>query len=94
LTSSQADWYAYQLDRPDLGEGCAMVFRRPECAGSARPIELKNIDPDAAYLVSLTGETYDQGAAGKMAGRQLAKRVIAIESKPGSVLLRYKKAAP
>jgi alpha-galactosidase len=92
LTTSQADWYAYQLDRPDLGEGCALVFRRPEAAARSRPIELQNIDPEATYQVSLTGETYDQGPMSKMPGRQLARQTITIDSKPGSVLLRYKRA--
>jgi len=91
LSTSQADWYAYQLDRPDLGEGCALVFRRPESASSSRPIELQNIDPDATYQVSLTGETYDQGATSQMPGRQLARQTITIDSKPGSALLRYKR---
>jgi alpha-galactosidase len=94
LTTSQADWYAYQLDRPDLGEGCGLVFRRPEAAASSRTIELQNIDPEASYLVSLTGETYDQGPAIKMKGRRLARQTIAIDSKPGSTLLRYRKRKP
>ena len=91
LTTSQADWYAYQLDRPDLGEGCALVFRRPEATAALCPIELQNIDPDATYQVSLTGETYDQGPTSQMPGRQLARQTITIGSKPGSALLRYRR---
>lgn len=92
LTASQADWYAYQLDGPDLGEGCAVIFRRPEAAAASCPIELQNIDPDAAYLVSLTGETYDQGPTVKKTGRQLARQTVRIDSRPGSALIRYRKA--
>jgi alpha-galactosidase len=92
LTASQADWYAYQLDRPDLGEGCAVIFRRPEATAASYPIELQNIDPDAAYLVSLTGETYDQGPTVKRTGRELVRQTVRIDSQPGSALIRYRKA--
>ena len=46
LTTSQSDWYAFQLDRPSLQRGCVLVFRRAEarrrtprhcaCSGSTR----------------------------------------------------------
>lgn len=94
LTLRQADWYAYQLDRPDLGEGCAVVFRRPEAADSTRTIQLQQIDPNGVYLVSLTGETYIQAPARKMMGSELATLTITIPSQPGSALLRYKRLSP
>ena len=89
LTISQADWYAYQLDRPDLNRGCAFVFRRPEASGDTRQLELRNIDPEATYLASITGETYIEPAPREMSGRELLTLEVQIQSKPGSALLRY-----
>ena len=60
IGTSQGDWHAYQLDRPDLRQGCVLMFRRPESRDSMREIRLENIDPDAEYSVAITGETYEQ----------------------------------
>jgi alpha-galactosidase len=91
LTTSQADWYAYQLDRPDLGQGCVFVFRRPESPDAAREIQLENIDLAARYAVSVTGETYDHAQPVVMSGRELARRTVPIAARPGSALLQYRK---
>ncbi len=94
LTTSQADWYAYQLDRPDLKQGCAMVFRRPENQEAVREIKLQNIDPKAEYSVSITGETYDKTAPRRINGQDLSSLKVRIDSKPGSVLVEYARITP
>ncbi len=91
LTTSQAEWYAYQLDRPDLGQGCVLVFRRPESPDAVRELCLENIAPDARYSVSITGETYKHAEPKIMSGRELARRKVQIDTRPGSVLVQYKK---
>lgn len=91
LTTSQADWYAYQLDRPDLGRGCVLVFRRPESPDPAREICLEGIDSDAEYAVSITGETYERAEPKAMRGRELARRKVGIEARPGSALVLYQR---
>ncbi|MBM4088531.1 MAG: hypothetical protein FJ276_03765 [Planctomycetes bacterium] len=93
LTTSQADWYAYQLDRSDLGEGCVLVFRRPESTQVEQRLELVNIAPESAYLVSVTGETYEHPQPQKMMGREFSQTIIRIEQQPGSALLWYQRAA-
>jgi alpha-galactosidase len=90
LTPNPKDWYAYQMDRPDLSEGCMFVFRRHESSILMCEIILHNIDPEALYQVSITRETYDQGPWVKMTGRELIQPEIKIKEKPGSALLRYK----
>lgn len=92
LTTSQSDWYAYQLDRPDMGEGCALFFRRPENTEPSRQVVLQRIDQDAAYHYTLTGETYDQPEPREISGRELAELTVDIPKAPGSALLRYKRA--
>ncbi len=89
LTTNQKDWYAYQLHRGDLNQGCAFVFRRPDAPDGTRQISLRKIDPAARYLVSITGETYDMVPPKEMDGRDLLQLRIRIESKPGSALIRY-----
>lgn len=93
LTTSQSDWYAYQLDRPDLKRGCALVFRRPEAAEDSREVKLRGIDPAATYLVSISGETYDRPPATETSGRQLTALRVQIDSKPGSALVRYERTS-
>jgi alpha-galactosidase len=94
LGTSQAEWYAYQLDRPDLGEGCALFFRRPECPGSTCAVRLHNIDAQATYRVSITGETYAEGEPREVPGRELCRPTVEIDSQPGSALLRYHRVSP
>jgi len=93
LTADQKDWYAYQLDRPDLGQGCALFFRRPDSAVLMCDIALYNIEPDAQYEVSITGETYEQGPWRPTRGAELMRPEVIIREKPGSALLRYRRAA-
>ena len=94
IGTSQAVWHAYQLDRPDLRQGCVLAFRRPESQDTMREIRLENIDPDAEYSVAISGETYDQPAAKTMRGRELLPVKVQIGSRPGSALLRYSRLRP
>ena len=88
-TINPREWHAYQLDRPDLGRGCALFFRRPASPYPACDVTLQGIDLDAEYEVSITGETYTPGKPQRMSGRDLCTPPIRIDQKPGSVLLRY-----
>jgi alpha-galactosidase len=94
LTTSQADLYAYQLDRPDLAEGCALFFRRADCTRSACEVRLHTIDPQATYLVSITGETYEQADVAEIRGGELLHPAVQIDTQPGSALLRYTRVSP
>jgi alpha-galactosidase len=91
LTTNQSDWFAYQLDRPELGEGCAFFFRRPDSNAQSCDVQLRAIDPKANYEVSITGETYEYGPWKRMKGREFIHPAIVIKEKPGSSLLRYRK---
>ena len=91
LTTSQQDWYACQLDCADLGEGCVLVFRRPESPDAVQKVRLERIDPNAEYSVSITGETYELAPATKISGSALEKTKVRIDTQPGSTLIRYKR---
>jgi alpha-galactosidase len=43
------DWAAYQLDRPDLGEGLVMAFRRRRSPWKTAQFRLRGLDGAAAY---------------------------------------------
>ena len=90
ITVSSADWCAYQLDRPDLGEGIALYFRRHESPYLGIAANLRGIDPVATYEVSLAPD-YAEPDAQRMTGERLATLPIVIEDKPGCILLRYRK---
>ena len=42
-------WMAYQLDRPDLGEGLVVVLKRPQSPYQSVRLILKALDRDAEY---------------------------------------------
>lgn len=91
LTTDQSHWYAYQLDRPDRGDGIVLVFRRPESPDRVQAFTLRNIDPDAVYRISVTGETYETGEWQEVSGHELRDLSVSIDAVPGSTLVRYRR---
>ncbi|HPA47602.1 MAG TPA: alpha-galactosidase, partial [bacterium] len=58
--SQSADlWYAYQMDRPDLGEGLVVVLRRPASSYTSANLKLRGLAPEQKFRVTNpdTGET-------------------------------------
>lgn len=92
LTPDQSDWWAYQLDRPDLQEGIVLAFRRPESEETKAVVQLRGIDGDSGYEVSVTGESYEQTPYRVMRGEMLQELEITIPKQPGSALIRYRRA--
>lgn len=77
------DWLAMQFHRPDLNEGMILAFRRAECPDEALDVSLHGLDAKATYELS-TGY--------RAKGAELMKGLhIAIEGKPGSELITYRK---
>ncbi|MHB1293882.1 MAG: glycoside hydrolase family 36 protein [Anaerolineae bacterium] len=90
LVLASHDWAAYQFDRPDLGEGCAVFLRRHESPFGSMTASLKAIDTSATYEVSLS-EGYAEAPRVRMSGADLTNFQMTIKDMPGSILLRYKK---
>jgi alpha-galactosidase len=88
ITTSAADWHAYQLDRPDLGEGIALYFRRHRSPYLSVQANLRALDPGAKYEYSLSPD-YAEGQPQETTGAELPAIPIAIDQAPGCVLLRY-----
>jgi len=93
LTSVSLDethWCGWQLDRPDLGKGCAVLLRRPKSPYTILEATLRGLDPAATYEVTFA-EGYEPGPAKRMSGKDLAHLRVEIGQAPGSVVVRYGK---
>jgi alpha-galactosidase len=82
-------WVGWQFDRPDLGEGMVQMFRRPNSNDGSRRVRLHGLEIGATYTVV----NLDIVGGSTMTGRQLMDDglVVAIEERPGSALITYKK---
>jgi alpha-galactosidase len=89
ITTSPTDWCAYQFDRPDLGAGIALFFRRHESPYAALAAQLRTIDPDTQYEWGMTGD-YAEPQWQTTRGAELASLRVPIERRPGAVLLQYR----
>jgi len=81
-------WLAYQLNRPEKGDGIIMAFRRENCNEEFQEIKFRGLDPSANYMLFFEGSDSQIIATGSelMKGFQLK-----ITEKKGSLLISYKK---
>ncbi|MDX9755422.1 MAG: alpha-galactosidase [bacterium] len=88
-TPAMDAWMAYQLDRPDLGEGMIVALRRPASPYLAASFGLVALDAEAPYLVT----NLDTGQSQTLTGKTLTTQGLAVEltEKPGSGIWVYKK---
>ncbi|HZZ42348.1 MAG TPA: alpha-galactosidase [Tepidisphaeraceae bacterium] len=82
-------WLAWQLDRPDLHEGIALIFRRGTCPYSAMQIPFRALDPNAAYHVELVNDEH-QIQTRTMTGRDLIGLDLRLPHPESSMLIRYR----
>ena len=88
-TTSADQWLAYQLHRPDLNAGLVVAFRRSASHYPALMVKLNGIRPDIQYVVETIDQTRNRTRQ-TMTGQALAgEQKLSIDTKPGSVLLRY-----
>jgi alpha-galactosidase len=81
-------WAAWQYDRPDLGEGMVVAFRRPESPFPRWEAKLQGLEPEADYDLF----SWDDRSTRRMTGKQLIVEgfAVSIDNKPGSALFTYK----
>lgn len=85
-TTRDNAFLAYQLNRPDKGDGIIIAFRRKECTDETIKIKLGGLDPKATY--DLIFEDY--GLKMQKNGLELTEGIdISIPQKPASLLIRY-----
>lgn len=82
-------WHAVQFDRPDLGAGCVLAFRRAHAPASTFSLALQGIDPHATYQVWESID-YTPTPLGSLQGAALASLVLRLEPRQ-SMYLRYQR---
>ena len=90
LTAINADedkWLAYQCDRPDLGQGMVMAFRRTHAPQETTVVRLKGLVAGHTYAL----KDADSGTERTFTGRALGEEGLPIEisTAPGSSLVYY-----
>ncbi len=82
-------WMAYQLDRPDLGQGLVVVLRRPDSPYEAAGLPLHELDPQARYQVT----DLDSRRQTAVPGTELLRQglPVTLPHRPGSALLLYRR---
>jgi alpha-galactosidase len=81
-------WMAYQLNRVKSNDGVVFAFRRPDCRNETITIKLQGLDSKTSYEFFYE----DYGIKTKMTGAEIMKGIdISIPTKPGSLLISYKK---
>jgi alpha-galactosidase len=83
-------WCAWQFDRPELGRGFAMFFRRPKATGASFEAALQGLDPKARYEVTFA----EADKVERHTGAELSRLKVEIDSAPGSLLVTYRNLAP
>ena len=84
-------WAAWQYDRPDLGEGMIVAFRRHESPFPLWEAKLQGLDTDADYeLISWDNESIQH-----LTGRALMLDgvIVMIDEKPGTALFTYRRVS-
>ena len=89
IGNDNTQWEAWQFDRPEMGMGFVMYFRRPKNADSVAHFELQNLNPDALYKVAWKGSTYKFEGARVMTGRELTFISATIKEPRSTGLLIY-----
>jgi alpha-galactosidase len=81
-------WLAYQLNRPDKGDGIILAFRRKDCSEESIRIKLSGLDQNTMYLLKFE----DYGLQMEKKGSELINGIdISIPLKPASLLIQYNK---
>ncbi|MEW6746681.1 MAG: alpha-galactosidase [Planctomycetota bacterium] len=87
INVDEDQWCGWQFDRPDLGQGFAMVFRRAQSQYSGADISLRGLDAQASYEV----EFVDSSEKRPMKGAELAHLAIKLEKPASCILVKYRK---
>jgi alpha-galactosidase len=85
-------WMAWQLDRPESGDGVVQVFKRFESTYETARYQLRGLEAEARYRLT----NLDDDAVREVTGRELMETglVVTITTRPAALVLFYKKIAP
>ncbi|HEX4486080.1 MAG TPA: alpha-galactosidase [Terriglobales bacterium] len=86
----EKNWAGWEFYRPDLKAGFAVFFRRGLSEQASLETSLRAIEPAAKYDVSFS-KSYEARETREMTGEQLMHLRVESESKPESVLVRFRR---
>ena len=77
----------WQFDRPDLGGGVVLAFRRAECAEESVWLKPRGLDAKAMYTLA----NVDKEGVMEIPGQDLMSRgvLVNVAARPGSAVLIY-----
>ena len=81
-------WLAYQLNRPEQGDGIIVAFRRKNCNEESLTVKLGGVDAKESYVL------VDEDSQKKItaSGEELQKGFrLTLNDQPGSLSIRYNK---
>ncbi|MFA6291107.1 MAG: alpha-galactosidase [Victivallales bacterium] len=86
---SERAWMGFQFNRPELGEGMILAYRRPYSPETEKFLKLRGLDPSAKYEF----KDADTGKTAVSNGKDLMTQGFHIESTqaPQAVLITYKR---
>jgi hypothetical protein len=87
----QTHFAAWQFDRPEIGEGFAVILRRAKCDAEQFPLALQGLEPKGRYEVQFY-RSYDLESSREMAGAELAQLQVNIPQLNASCLVQYRKS--
>ena len=89
FTLAEDAWAAWQFDRPDLGAGVVLAFRRPRSPLVQAVLPLKGLEAESQYEF----RDVDGGALSLLSGKECMERGLRVEmpDKPAARLLIYRK---
>lgn len=82
-------WTAWQYDRPDLGAGCALFFRRPDSPFATMTANLHALDDAAQYAVELRYDLQRVETC-MLRGAELAELTVTLPDPRTSLVVTYK----
>ena len=89
ITLDQQAWSGWEFFRSDLKAGFALFFRRYLSSQSTLEASLRGLEPNAKYEVTFA-KTFESEEKRIMSGDQLSHLQVRIDTKPGSLLVKYK----
>jgi len=83
-------WSAWQLNRPEKGDGLVVCLRRAQSIYCTLQLDLRKIDPAATYEVEVR-TSMAHAPAKEISGADLAHFQVTVPDMPGSALVFYHK---
>jgi hypothetical protein len=91
ITLDERAWTGWEFYRPDLKAGFPVFLRQALSQQQALETGLRGVDPAASYDVTFVKD-YEVTERRGMTGKQLAQVHVEIDSRPGSLLIKYGQA--